>query len=330
MCNAPWLKISLLTISLSVYGGQEVALANDARILHKACVGDDVGSAIMLLTRNPQLINVQMGNFNTSPLDSAAIHDAIGVATVLIMHNADVNEKNSSDQTPLHTAAVCGSAKMVPLLIASRATIDAQNCNDRTPLLSALNNGFKRWNSNYSTIVHLLIAGTANVNYRDLYDGNTALHVAAYNNAVDVVQRLLRKNADICIVNKCGHTPFDIMFTNKHKKPDIAIAKLFIAAGYLSLPMNIKKSLGTLKNHQRCSNALKRRIRTLGLTANDFLYHRARLDVMKRCKKIYPSMAIHVGNALPAEFPSPLQKLILDYSVSGHVLVDLLDEVYEK
>lgn len=66
-------------------------------------------------------------------LHSAVSNDHVNVATLLLMHGAEVNIRQQEGWTPLHGAAHNGNAEMLNLLLSHGADATAQKDNGETP-----------------------------------------------------------------------------------------------------------------------------------------------------------------------------------------------------
>jgi ankyrin repeat protein len=171
-----------------------------------------------------------------TPLIQAINRGQLKVVKVLIAHGADVNLKNSSGVTPLDVAAREGHLEVVKLLIANGADINKESDNFwiNTALMSAASAGHSnvvqlllshssdvnRMNLNgYSAlteaieseridIVKLLITAGANVNLRNIHDGNTPLIYALLTRNAEIVKELLELGAEVNTANSIdGNTP---------------------------------------------------------------------------------------------------------------------------
>jgi ankyrin repeat protein len=67
----------------------------------------------------------------------ACYHDQIDTARMLLEHGADVDRRNSRNQTPLGGVAFKGYPAIAGLLLRHGANVDADNGNGMTPLMFA-------------------------------------------------------------------------------------------------------------------------------------------------------------------------------------------------
>lgn len=122
---------------------------------------------------------------------------------VLLDHGASVLPSEGQID-PLLCACHQSDDDRIRLLVERGADVNAQDLTLRgcTPLQELV-----RW-GNVET-VDLLIRTGANVHARNRYNGSTALHVAAFNGRLDVVQLLVAHGARIDEVDNRGENPSD-------------------------------------------------------------------------------------------------------------------------
>jgi ankyrin repeat protein len=132
----------------------------------------------LLLDRNPNLV-FRKNRDGSTALHSAAFHDCLEIAELLLNRNADVNAKNSEGVTPLHYAASYGHKDIAELLLSNKADVNIGDGMGRTPLYDAAGSG-------RIEEVSILLAAKADVNARTL-GGYTALSTAAARGREDVV-----------------------------------------------------------------------------------------------------------------------------------------------
>ncbi|TET31458.1 MAG: hypothetical protein E3J72_22340 [Planctomycetota bacterium] len=120
---------------------------------------------------------------------------------LLLKHGADVNARDTQDETPFIRAAICCNEAIVLLLIDHGADLDARlNTNGA----SAIHYSFNR-QKNY----RILIEKGCNVNAKKLR-GQTPLHIAAgHFDGKKIVPYLIEHGADVNSVDVDGKTPLD-------------------------------------------------------------------------------------------------------------------------
>lgn len=96
------------------------------------------------------------------------------IASLLIVHGADVNRTTDAGESAMHLAVRRGNDRLVELLIANGADVNARDFEDYTPLHNAA------WNGHLS-LVELLVNSGANV-HAIAYDGRTPYYCAARKN----------------------------------------------------------------------------------------------------------------------------------------------------
>ena len=132
---------------------------------------------------------------------NTALHHAVkeyktsGMASTLIKLGADVNARDSDENTPLHTATRRGDFDLVQLLLNAGADANALNKNDESPFHMVLSRGD---------------------NDRDIH-GNTLWHTdARLRRQVRLVHLLLDASADANILTKQGDSPLLIAVARKN------------------------------------------------------------------------------------------------------------------
>lgn len=149
------------------------------------------------------------------------------IVELLLMHEADINIKNSSGETALVLATQHGKSHIVNILLNNGA-----NNNDiNEALLSAVNR------SQYY-IVKILLAGGGNVNICDR-DGNTILNNAVQFNDYSMTELLLQSGANYKITNKHNWTPL----TYASKERNMRIVKLLKNYGAKPYDGGLKSSI---------------------------------------------------------------------------------------
>jgi ankyrin repeat protein len=108
-------------------------------------------------------------------------------------------------------------------LIADGAKPDIKDANGLTALLVCSRNG---WAQHLDMIKVLLDAG-ANVNQMGTEHHFTPLMLSAYNGNIAIVQELIRRGADVSLLDKNGNSAIDKAATNGH----LDVVKMLIASG---------------------------------------------------------------------------------------------------
>jgi len=157
---------------------------------------------VKLLLANGADANKMDKDGDTS-LHSASEEDNAGIVEILLKAGADPNKANNKGETPLFVAARRGHVTAVRALLKSRGIqVDKVDKKGWTPLMIA---------SQYGApfCARALLKAGADPN-KAKPDGVTALHVASFNDKVDVVKELLAaKDIDPFKKNKDGKTALD-------------------------------------------------------------------------------------------------------------------------
>ena len=155
-----------------------------------------------------------------TPLMIAAHIGDMGVAQLLINHNADIYIRNHTGETALHVAACCGQVHLIELMVRHYGDVHVNKTrtDDWTPLMIAAKNGD-------ISVAQLLINHNANTNLKNR-DGETAFHVASCHSKVQLAKLLVKVCGDIDVNEKRndGWTPLMIAAKNG----DLAIAGLLM------------------------------------------------------------------------------------------------------
>jgi ankyrin repeat protein len=133
---------------------------------------------------------------NVNNIDSngwSALHHAASIgdiqsASMLIEANAKVNAFSNQNRTPLHLAAANNHVELCELLLMNNAELEQKDDLECTPLHLACKKG------SYECMV-LLLENGANIYAQDHRLWNP-LHYASYNGHADVVNKLVRFEAD--------------------------------------------------------------------------------------------------------------------------------------
>jgi ankyrin repeat protein len=136
-------------------------------------------------------LSLVTGSAVAEALKYAAFKGDIKAVEDLLNKGADVNEKDSLDETALMTAASRGHTDIVELLIEKGANVNEKGKFGDTALMFAALNG-------HTKIVKLLIEKGANVNEKT-GNGHTALMSAAIGGHKKIAKLLIEKGADVDI-----------------------------------------------------------------------------------------------------------------------------------
>jgi uncharacterized protein len=207
----------------------------------KAIQSDDIASLKQFLADQPELASGRDENGN-SPLLIAAYYGrtamvraildrgvrpnvfeacaaglAGDVARLLKENPKLVHERSHDGWTPLHLAAFFGRLELVKMLLDSGAPMLAVSNNNESNLpINAAAAGRR------NDVVRLLVERGCPPDARASDQGYTALHLAANNGNVDLVEYLLRSGADRSLRTGAGQTAQDLAVQQGHAIPSLA------------------------------------------------------------------------------------------------------------
>lgn len=159
-----------------------------------------------------------------SALNIAAANNKKDVATLLLQHGADVNDRGEGEghETLLHLAADDGFPDIVELLSQWKADVNARDRWERTPLHLAAIKG-------HEEAAKVLLQREAEVNARD-DKGETPLHKAAKYNAEGILTLLLQHRANVEVQNNFKITALNMAQHHSHAKSLLQQAHADLAA----------------------------------------------------------------------------------------------------
>ena len=150
----------------------------------------------------PALLNAVIPNTGTMPLHWAAHNHHAQAVDAMINQGAQVDAKDTSQETPLHWAARSGPPQAIQTLVRHGADVEALS-NLGSPLhYAAAFNGYDA--------VETLINSQANVNSRDIND-ETPLHWAArWQQDAAVARLLIHAGARLEAISFDHRNPYDL------------------------------------------------------------------------------------------------------------------------
>lgn len=155
-----------------------------------------------------------------TPLHSQAYGGHTDGVELLLEHGADIEAKHAYDMTPLVSSVRWDRIEVAQLLVEKGANVDATNTLGRTPLIISATEG-------YFELAKTFLDNGADLYIEDDNYKRTALHFAALNGHLKIVDVLLRKGAHVDKKDAAGKTPLDYANRYGHKK----VAKLLKSAG---------------------------------------------------------------------------------------------------
>jgi ankyrin repeat protein len=136
----------------------------------KAAQNGDLNEVKRLLSINPGIINEKDREKDTAIMKACRDCRAVNVVAFLLENGANINDRDTIDQTPLIIAAFNGCTDIVRILLDAGANIEHRNDQGENALISATQEG------NIDT-VKLLLEHGADINQPNA-DGETALDLA--------------------------------------------------------------------------------------------------------------------------------------------------------
>jgi serine/threonine protein kinase len=203
--------------------------------LHMVALGNQFELEKMLQDR-PELVNFRDYDFRT-PLHLAASEGHVDICRFLIQRGARVNRSDRWGGSPLDDAHRQRHTEVMDYLYSQGATFGAVTQLPR--FIQAASDG------NIQEVEALLEFGSIDLDQGD-YDKRTALHLAAGEGRIEVVEVLCRAGADVNVEDRWGNRPMDD--AKNAKKNSEGILSLLVNYGAKSVK---DPSL----NHQALSNS---------------------------------------------------------------------------
>eukprot|EP00752_Nemacystus_decipiens_P011995 g10634.t1 len=192
---------------LLLKGADKDAMDNAGRTpIFVAAVHDHEATAVALMTAGAD-VNLGYRSYPMSVLHVASMRGNVSFMRAAIEHGANVDATDDTQSTPLHHAVILNRDEMIDVLVEAGANTEVRDDIGRTPLHCAA------FNRPHDALLALLKHG-AHVNARD-DSQDTALHTAVsyagMEGAAEVVDLLLRSDADETILNNMGETAADVV-----------------------------------------------------------------------------------------------------------------------
>ena len=139
-----------------------------------------------------------------TPLWLAYTRDHYKIVVELLNSGADINFKTGDFEiNDLQRACGWGSISIIRLLLKCGGDINSTDIYGKSPFLFAID--FKS-NTSCLELIDWLIKYGASVNHQDI-SGLSALHYASIRGKLDVVEKLLKLNANPCCLNSISYSP---------------------------------------------------------------------------------------------------------------------------
>jgi len=127
----------------------------------------------------------------------------VEMVKLLLELKSDIEKANSYNSTALAAAAAAGETETVKLLIEQKAKIESLDKEKSTPLMAAARFG-------QTGAIEALLDAKANAEHREELFGDTALLMAAYNEAGPAVQLLVERGANVQAKTFKGADVYDV------------------------------------------------------------------------------------------------------------------------
>jgi ankyrin repeat protein len=152
--------------------------------------------------------NVQLKNYdgNNSILVWPILDkdDDEAILKLLLQYGANINEKDSANETPLHIAILFGRNKHVSMLLDNGVDVNVKGVNGMTPVAYVMES---KVSENSISMLQKLIDGGADLNIKDIENQESPLDDAVYYGKPEFVRILLENGADPNIRDRFGETP---------------------------------------------------------------------------------------------------------------------------
>lgn len=202
-------------LEISSHDPNEPCEYNDIS-LHLASSAGSAAIVESLLTHGAKVNHTD--NNNCTPLLLATEHNHEEVVKSLLYHGANPNIPDNNGNTPIHFAAKNNNRNMINLLFAYKANPLVFNTKMESPLF---------WAFKYD----LMVATKSLLLHMDTlspYDINSdILHIAICFNNVEIIELMLKKNANPHLKNRYGYTPLHYAIKQNHPE----IVSLLLKSG---------------------------------------------------------------------------------------------------
>jgi ankyrin repeat protein len=130
--------------------------------------------------------------------------DDEAILKLLLQYGANINEKDSANETPLHIAILFGRNKHVSMLVDNGVDVNVKGVNGMTPVAYVMES---KVSENSISMLQKLIDGGADLNIKDIENQESPLDDAVYYGKPEFVRILLENGADPNIRDRFGETP---------------------------------------------------------------------------------------------------------------------------
>lgn len=176
--------------------------------LHFAAKGPSLEVVKFLLDQNVVANAKDVDGQN--PLHIAAAHGRKNIVEFFVKKtNLYVDDRDNSGKTPLHIAAQNGQKDTVEILLKNNASTNIQDRLGCPPLHHAIRN-------NHIDVAKILLKKQVDVDINDTMGGFTSLHIAAEGGHFEIVNFLLKNNANVNARTDQENTPLHSAAINGH------------------------------------------------------------------------------------------------------------------
>ena len=229
--------IALAELLLQHHANPNQRHINGETALHQAVRRGSDG-VVKLLLKHGAIANIKNNDGNT-PLHIAALNNKNTILSKLLKNKVGVNEFNNQGVTPLHLACHNQNIGAIKLLITHRADANIEG-SWGFPLAQCIT-------ISTDLIKWMISIGKADPNVSIDSIGNTVLHAAAVNGALDLVRIAIEHHASIDMQNNNQETPLHLaVFNNKSMTEKIEIIRLLL---FHKAEPNIKNRLQATPLH---------------------------------------------------------------------------------
>ena len=214
---------------------------NKCNILHYACEQNE-SRTIKMLVKNG--VNIQITNgYRQSPLSilCRVKCDKLDILQLVIVNDADVNQKDKYGRTSMHYAACGGVYEVVQFLMDKGGDCTMKDHDGLTPLHYAIryhteneeknNENNPRSNSNSNSprsqleedsfidvVMLLIMMGKSDINSVEDTNKCSLLHDASKTQPIEIIDYLIKIGANIYSLDKNGHSPKYYSLQRKNEK----------------------------------------------------------------------------------------------------------------
>ena len=154
----------------------------------KAAQNGDLNEVKRLFALNPDIINEKDREKDTALMKACRDCNAVNVVAFLLENGANINVRDTIDQTPIIIASQNGCTDIVIMLLDTGADIHHRNDQGENALISAAQEG-------HIDVVKVLLEAGADINQSNT-DGETALDLAIRLRQKKELIELLREKTD--------------------------------------------------------------------------------------------------------------------------------------